>query len=47
MKMLLAIDGSDQSYEAVRALKHLARADELQVLHVLVVPSPAYSMMVP
>lgn len=47
MKMLLAIDGSDQSYEAVRALKYLARAEELHILHILDVPSPAYPMMVP
>lgn len=47
MKLLLAVDGSDQSYEAVRALKHLSRADELHILHVLDVPTPAYPMMVP
>ncbi|MEQ1628114.1 MAG: universal stress protein [Nitrospira sp.] len=47
MKLLLAIDGSDQSYEAVRALKYLARAEELHILHILDVPSPAYPMMVP
>ncbi|HSN04443.1 MAG TPA: universal stress protein [Nitrospira sp.] len=47
MKLLLAVDGSDQSYEAVRALKYLSRADELHLLHVLDVPRPAYPMMVP
>lgn len=47
MKILLAIDGSDQSYEAVRALKYFARAKELHLLHVLDVPTPAYPMMVP
>lgn len=47
MNILLAVDGSDQSYEAVRALKHLSRADELHLLHVLDVPTPAYPMMVP
>lgn len=47
MKILLAIDGSDHSYEAVRALKFLARAEELHVLHVLDVPTPAYPMMMP
>lgn len=47
MKVLLAVDGSDQSYEAVRALKYLSRADELHILHVLDVPAPAYPMMVP
>lgn len=47
MKLLLAIDGSDQSYEAVRALKCLSRAKELHILHVLDVPSPTYPMMAP
>jgi nucleotide-binding universal stress UspA family protein len=47
MKILLAVDGSDHSYEAVRALKYLARAEELHVLHVLDVPTPAYPMMMP
>ncbi|HXV68047.1 MAG TPA: universal stress protein [Nitrospira sp.] len=47
MKLLLAVDGSDHSYEAVRALKHLSRAEELHILHVLDVPTPAYPMMMP
>ncbi len=47
MKILLAVDGSDHSYEAVRALKHLRRADELTLLHVVDAPRPAYPMMVP
>jgi nucleotide-binding universal stress UspA family protein len=47
MKMLLAVDGSDHSYEAVRALKYLSRADELHLVHVLDVPTPAYPMMMP
>ena len=47
MKLLLAVDGSDNSYEAVRALKYLARAEELHLVHVLDVPSPAYPMMIP
>jgi len=47
MKLLLAVDGSDNSYEAVRSLKYLARAEELHLLHVLEVPSPAYPMMMP
>ncbi len=47
MKTLLAVDGSDKSYEAVRALKYLQRADELTLLHVVDVPRPAYPMMVP
>ena len=47
MKMLLAVDGSDQSYEAVRALKYLRTADHLILLHVLNIPRPAYPMMMP
>jgi nucleotide-binding universal stress UspA family protein len=47
MKTLLAVDGSDNSYEAMRALKFLQRADELTILHVVDVPKPAYPMMVP
>lgn len=47
MKILLAVDGSDHSYEAVRSLKYLARAEELHVVHVLDVPTPAYPMMMP
>src|SRR5678815_4428724 len=47
MKILLAVDGSDHSYEAVRALKYLRRADQLILLHVLNVARPAYPMMMP
>ena len=47
MKLLLAVDGSDHSYEAVRSLAYLSRAEELHVLHVLDVPTPAYPMMMP
>lgn len=47
MKILLAVDGSDQSYEAVQALKYFARAGQLVLLHVLNVPRPAYPMMMP
>lgn len=47
MKLLLAVDGSDQSYEAVRSLKYLNRAEELHIVHVLDVPTPAYPMMMP
>lgn len=47
MRTLLAVDGSDNSYEAVRALAHLARSEEVLLLHVLDVPRPAYPMMVP
>lgn len=47
MKILLAVDGSDQSYEAARALGHLAPAEPLIVLHAVNVPEPAYPMMMP
>ena len=47
MNTLLAVDGSDHSYEAVRALKFLRRADQLTLLHVVDAPRPAYPMMVP
>lgn len=47
MKLLLAVDGSDNSYEAVRSLKYLARAEALHLLHVLDVPRPAYPFMMP
>jgi len=47
MKTLLAVDGSDQSYEAARALGHLAPAEQLIVLHAVNVPEPAYPMMMP
>jgi nucleotide-binding universal stress UspA family protein len=47
MKLLLAVDGSDHSYEAVRALKYLSHAEQLHILHVLDVPTPAYPMMMP
>jgi nucleotide-binding universal stress UspA family protein len=45
MKTLLAVDGSDNSYEAVHALKYFARAEQLTLLHALNVPRPAYPMM--
>ena len=47
MKTLLAVDGSDNSYEAIHALKYVARAEQLTLLHALNVPRPAYPMMLP
>lgn len=47
MNILLAVDGSDQSYDATQALAHLPPADKLVLLHVLDVPNPAYPMLVP
>jgi nucleotide-binding universal stress UspA family protein len=42
MKILLAVDGSEQSYEAARALTGLAPAEELTVLTVVTVPGLSY-----
>jgi len=47
MKTILAVDGSDNSYEAVHVLKYIARAEQLTLLHALNVPRPAYPMMLP
>jgi nucleotide-binding universal stress UspA family protein len=47
MKLLLAVDGSDNSYEAARSLKYISRAEELHIVHVLDVPTPAYPAMMP
>ncbi len=47
MNILLTVDGSDHSYEAIRSLKYLSRAEELHIVHVLDVHSPAYPMMMP
>jgi nucleotide-binding universal stress UspA family protein len=47
MKTLLAVDGSDNSYEAVHALKYFSRAAQLTLLHALNVPRPAYPMLLP
>ena len=42
MKVLLAVDGSDQSLEAVRAMGCLSPAQPLTVLHVLHLPNLSY-----
>ena len=47
MKTLLAVDGSDNSYEAVHVMKYIARAEHLTLLHALDVPRPAYPEMMP
>jgi Universal stress protein UspA and related nucleotide-binding proteins len=47
MRILLAVDGSDQSYDAVRAVSHMGRSDAVVLLHAVDVPAPAYPMMVP
>ncbi|TKS64262.1 MAG: universal stress protein [Nitrospira sp.] len=45
MKTLLAVDGSDNSYEAVHALKYFALAEQLTLLHALDVPRPAFPVL--
>jgi nucleotide-binding universal stress UspA family protein len=45
MKTILAVDGSDNSYEAVHVMKYLARTEQLTLLHALDVPRPAYPEM--
>lgn len=47
MRIVLAVDGSDQSYFAARALEHLKQADKIIALHALDVPYPAFPMIVP
>jgi nucleotide-binding universal stress UspA family protein len=47
MHVLLAVDGSDYSYEATRALAHFQRADRLTILHAMDVPTPMYPTVVP
>lgn len=47
MRILLAVDGSDQSYFATRALEHLKQADKIIALHALDVPYPAFPMVMP
>src|SRR5512132_4635208 len=47
MRILLAIDGSEQSYDVARALQHLTVPEDLIVLHAVDVPSQAYPTMMP
>ena len=47
MNTLLAVDGSDNSYEAVHVMKYVAQAEQLTLLHALNVPRPAYPIMLP
>ena len=47
MRILLAVDGSEQSYDAARGLEHFAPAEQVVALHVLDVLLPVYPMMVP
>ena len=43
MRTLLAVDGSEHSYDAVRALSQMTRSDAVTLLHVLEVPAPGVS----
>jgi nucleotide-binding universal stress UspA family protein len=45
MKTLLAVDGSNNSYEAVHVMKYVAGSEQLTLLHALNVPRPAYLEM--
>ena len=45
MKTLLAVDGSDHSYDSVRALQFFAPAEQLTLLHVLNVSKSVHPMM--
>jgi len=47
MKTILAVDGSDNSYEAVHIMNYLARAEQLTLLHALDISRPAYPEMLP
>ncbi|HET7057535.1 MAG TPA: universal stress protein [Nitrospiraceae bacterium] len=47
MRTLLAVDGSEHSYDAVRALSQMTRFDAVILLYALEVPAPAYPMMMP
>ncbi|HSL02345.1 MAG TPA: universal stress protein [Nitrospiraceae bacterium] len=47
MKTILAVDGSDNAYEAVHVMKYMARAEQITLLHALNVPRPAYPEMLP
>jgi nucleotide-binding universal stress UspA family protein len=47
MRIIVAVDGSDQSYEAARALAYLCPVQHLIILHAMNVPKPAYPMMMP
>lgn len=47
MRILLAVDGSENSYEAVRSLAHLRNPEQVTILHAIDVPRPAYPTLVP
>ena len=47
MRTLVAINDSEPSFDAARALTHLAVPERLVLLHALDVPKPAYPTMMP
>jgi nucleotide-binding universal stress UspA family protein len=47
MRILLAVDGSGQSCEAVRALSQMAHPDAVILVHAIDVPAPAHPMIRP
>ena len=47
MRILLAVDGSDNSYEATRALAYLTRPEQVTIVHALDVPTVPYPSMAP
>jgi nucleotide-binding universal stress UspA family protein len=47
MRILLAVDGSDQSFEAARSLAHFVESEEVTLLHAVDVPQPAYPKITP
>lgn len=47
MRILLAVDGSEESYQATKTLAQLSRPEQTIVLHVLDVPKPTYPMVMP
>ena len=47
MKILLAVDGSSQSRDAVRSLAHFAPSDELTLVHAMVLPDLDHPMITP
>ncbi len=47
MRIVLPVDGSEGSYEAARALGHLAPAQELTILHAVDTPRLAYPATTP
>ncbi len=47
MRILVAVDGSDQAYEAIRAIIHFQQPSQVILLHVIDVPAPMYPTVMP